>query len=288
MPEEGAPDAGPAPPVGLPTLPAVPGPRARRWLTFEFVTLAEYWIAPTVLGVTNYAGTWAEVGTLLFLGFVASLVGLVLLPLRPHLARALSTRRERALFHAFWVGALGVGLLITNTFQLSAPIAGASGVEIGSTTVYSPFGAWPSLTVYLPSIGLFGTLNVEIIGVLGLMGVLGSSVLRLRAHAAAAVCAVPRRDESSWARRAVTLAVYSPLGLVTGCTACAPLYLSALGVVAPTAAAGGFASLPIVPWIGLAGLLYLASFGLAIHLIRTATEPDQSSSVADGGPDSLG
>lgn len=255
-------------------LPVVPGPRARAWLAFEFVALVEYWLAPMFLGVTNYAGTWAAVGSVLFALFVSSLVVLVLLPMRPHLKRALRTRRDRAWFHGFWAGSFVAGLLVTNTFQLSAPTASSSALVLGATTVYTPFGAWPSLTLYFPGLGLFGTLNAEIATVLGLISVLASAVLRIRAERARAACPTAARPGPGWARRAAAVAVFSPFGLVTGCSACAPLYLAALGLVAPAAAAGGFSAVPLVPWIGLAGLLYLTSFGLSIHLLRRATEPE--------------
>ncbi|MCI4359393.1 MAG: hypothetical protein L3J95_03095 [Thermoplasmata archaeon] len=248
----------------------VPSALGRRVLLYEFVVLAEYWLAPTLLGVTNYAGIWSDVGVLLFVLFVGSLAWFVLRPLRPHLKRALRSRESRLAFHGVWAAALAAALFVTNVFQISRPSAIGSSVQLGDTTVYSPFGAWPSLTVYLPRIGLFGTFDVEVLTVLGLISVLGSAALRLAIDRRSTTCpAVPTRP---WTTRVATVAVWSPLGLITGCTACAPAYLAILGLVAP-AASTGLASVPLVPWIGLAGLLYLGSFGLAIHLIRRATGP---------------
>ena len=254
-------------------LPAVPSARGRRWLNFEFVVLVEYWLAPLVLGITNYAGIWSDVGNLLFVGFVASLVAFVVLPLRRHLARVLASRRERFLFHAFWSAAFVLGLFVTNTFQWSSRVPGSPALLLGTTTVYTPFGAWPSLTVYLPDVGFFATLNVEILIVLGLISVLASSALRLRAARVSVQCDRPAQGRTSTLRRASVLAALSPLGFITGCSACAPLYLSAIGMVAPSAATGGLAFVPLVPWIGLAGLLYLGSFVLALRQIRRATSP---------------
>ncbi|MCI4348733.1 MAG: hypothetical protein L3J93_00725 [Thermoplasmata archaeon] len=253
------------------SLPEVPSPFARRVLLFEFVALAEYWLAPPLLGVTNFAGIWSDLGIVLFAVFVSSIVLLVIRPLWPHLRQAERTRQDRWTFHGVWIGTFAAALFLTNTFQLSPPSSASAPVVVGVTTVYSPFGAWPSLTFYLPGAGLFGTFNVEIVTVLGLIAVLGSAVLRVSAFRRSLAC--PSERPFAGSAPLASAAVWSPFGLVTGCAACAPLYLSVLGLVAPAAASGGLAASPLVPWIGLAGLLYLASFGLVIHLIRRSTEP---------------
>lgn len=255
-------------------LPVVPSPRARRILLFEFAILVEYWIAPLLFGLTNYAGTWSDVGIGLFLMFVTSLVLLVLLPLRPHLTRALSTRRPKLLFHAVWSVAFVAGLFLTNTFQLGVVGTASRSVELGSTTVYTPFGAWSSLTVFVPSWRFFGTFDFEILTVLLLVSILGASAVTISSSRRAPACPAPARDETPWKRTLSRLAIWSPLGLITGCASCAPLYLAGVGLLVPSVAVTGFAAEPLVPWIGLAGLLYLASFGLAVHLIRGATGSD--------------
>ena len=250
-------------------------------LLFEFLVLVEYWLAPLFLGVTNYAGVWSDVGMILFAIFATSLVAAVLLPLRPHLRAAMASRRDRLAFHGVWAAAFTVGLFVTYTFQLGGTEAASGPVVLGATTVYGPFGAWPSLTFFVPALRLFGTLNVENLVALALLSVLGASAVRLGAFRASRRCVVEERRTDPWARRAAALVVWTPLGLVTGCTACAPLYLSAVGLLAPGVAAGGLSAVPLVPWIGFAGFLYLASFGLALALIRRATRPEDAPPVAD-------
>lgn len=257
-------------------LAVVPGPWARRILAFEFLVLAEYWLSPLFLGISNYAGLWAELGTGLFFVFVASLVGLVLWPLRRHLKAATARRREFWAFHGVWIGALVAAMFLTNTFQLGVP-ASAPGYSpgLGLTTVYTPFGAWPSLTVYVPSAHFYGTLNPELLVIVGLTSILGSAAIRLGAHRRAGRCALGevRADRPGRLARVAAVAVWSPLGLITGCASCAPLYLAAAGLLVPAVADGGLSAVPLVPWIGLAGLLYLASFGLALVLLVRATAP---------------
>ncbi|HXQ94472.1 MAG TPA: hypothetical protein VN864_04805 [Thermoplasmata archaeon] len=273
-----------APPAAA--LPAVPSPLGRKLLAFEFLVLVEYWLGPLFLGVTNYAGVWSDVGLVLFAMFVGTLIAFVLVPLRPHLRQALASRADRIAFHGVWAAAFVAGLFVTNTFQVGG-VEAASGVAVlGSTTVYTPFGAWPSLTVYVPGLRLFGTLNLEILAVLGLVAVLGSSALRLGTHRAALACPVDAPKPGTWSKRLASVAVWTPLGLITGCTACAPLYLTAIGWAAPAVAAGGLSAVPLVPWIGFAGLLYLFSFGLSITLIHRATRPleDDGPSVREVAP----
>lgn len=255
---------------------AVPGRLAGRILLFEFAVLAEYWLSPLLLGITNYAGLWSTVGVGLFFLFVGSVVGLVLWPLRAHLAGALTRARDRWSFHAVWVAALLLALVVTNTFQFGVP-ATATGYSagFGMSTVYTPFGAWPSLTLYVPAAHFFGTFDPELLTIVALLSVLGSAAVRLSAARRARECPVPATAPvvRPPLRRLAALAVWSPLGFITGCASCAPLYLSALGLVAPSLAAGGLSAVPLVPWIGFAGLLYLVSFGLAFLLLRKATAP---------------
>ncbi|MCI4362509.1 MAG: hypothetical protein L3J77_04900 [Thermoplasmata archaeon] len=256
-------------------------------LFFEFVVLAEYWLAPLFLGVTNYAGTWSAVGIALFVVFATTLVVAVLLPLRPHLRDAMATRRDRLAFHSVWAAAFTLGLFVTYTFQLGGTEATSAAVAFGTTTVYGPFGAWPSLTFFVPALRLFGTLNVENLVALGLLSVLGASAVRLGTFQTARACVVDDPRPVPWARRAAAFVVWTPLGLLTGCTACAPLYLSAMGLLVPGVAAGGLSAVPLVPWIGFAGFLYLFSFGLALHLLRRATRPEPTAAprIAEASPD---
>lgn len=275
--ETGLPSAPALPPSQLPE---VPSRLARRVLLFEFVVLVEYWIAPTLLGVTNYAGVWSDAGILLFAIFVGTLAVLVLWPLRAHLARAMRTRRERWAFHGVWIAGFAAALFLTDAVQIGAPARSASAIVVGTTTVYSPFGAWPSLTLYAPAAGLFATIDVEILTVLGLIAILGSAGLRLTLARRSVACTPPR--PVGWRTQLASVAVWSPFGLITGCSACAPAYLSVIGIFAP-AASSGLRVVPLVPWIGLAGLLYLTSFGLSLHLLRKATAP-----AGDEPPDESG
>ncbi len=255
-------------------LPAVPGPRAGRILAFLFLVLAEYWLAPLFLGITNYAGTWSEIGVGLFVAFVAGLVGLVLWPLRRHLAAYPPRPRDRWAFHGLWAGALVVSLFATNSFQLGVPTSAPGYTPgLGVSTVYTPFGAWPSLTVYLPALHFYGTLVPEEIIAIGLLSVLGAAIVRLTALSRAARCAVdpvPAVPRSRLSRLA-SVAVWSPLGFVTGCASCTPIYLGLVGLVAPGVVAGGFSTGPLVPWIGFTGLVYLLSFAIALVLLRRVT-----------------
>ncbi|HEV2519952.1 MAG TPA: hypothetical protein VGX00_04945 [Thermoplasmata archaeon] len=269
-----------APALDPPPLPEVPSRLARRVLLFEFVVLVEYWIAPTLLGVTNYAGVWSDAGILLFAAFVGTLLGLVLWPLRAHLARAMRTRRDRVAFHGVWIAGFVAALFLTDAIQVSAPAPSASAVVVGATTVYSPFGAWPSLTLYAPGAGLFATIDGEILTVLGLIAILGSAGLRLTLARRSAAC--PPTRPAGWRTQLASVAVWSPFGLITGCSACAPAYLSVIGIFAP-AASSGLRVVPLVPWIGLAGLLYLASFGLSLHLLRKATAPGEDAPSDESG-----
>lgn len=275
-----APAVSAVPPLAIeraeaPPLPAIPGPTARRMLTFEFLALAEYWVAPLLLGVTNYAGIWSDAGIALFVLFTTTLALLVFLPLSRRLVRLREDRRGRFLFHGVWAGAFAAGLFLTNTFQFDVSGPSSGGVLFGSTTVYTPFGAWPSLTFYVPAAHFFGTLNGEIVTILLMISVLGSAGIRL-AYARDARACPPAAERAPWWKRLASLAVWSPYGLITGCSACAPLYLAMVGLVAPTVAAGGLSKVPLVPWIGFAGLLYLVSFGLALRLLQRSTTPRET------------
>jgi hypothetical protein len=260
-------------------LPQVPAPLVRGLLAFEALVLAEYWLAPLFFGLTNYAGLWSTIGVVLFATFAGTLVVGVVLPLRAHLGTVLVGRRGRLLFHGIWLGAFVAALFVTYTIQVGGASQSGSGVVLGSTTIYTPFGAWPTLTVDFPTHRLFATLNVEIVTVLGLLAFLGVSAVRLGTARAARRCEV-QPAERTWLRRAASVALWSPLGLVTGCAACAPVYLAAIGLVLPAVAAGGLSSVPLVPWIGFAGFLYLASLGLAIILITHATRSEETVDLA--------
>lgn len=262
-----------------PRRPEVPAPLVRTLLIFESLVLAEYWLAPLFFGLTNYAGLWSTIGVLLFATFAGTLLLGIVLPLRSHLGALLVGRRDRLVFHGVWLAAFAAALFVTYTIQVGGASHATSAVVFGSTTIYTPFGAWPTLTVALPAVGLFATVNVEIVTVLGLLAFVGVSAVRLGAARTARRCDV-RPEERTWLRRAASIAIWSPLGLVTGCAACAPVYLAAIGLVLPAVAAGGLSGVPLVPWIGFAGFLYLASLGLAIILIARATRFDDPPELA--------
>ncbi|HYK92838.1 MAG TPA: hypothetical protein VEY07_02195 [Thermoplasmata archaeon] len=257
------------------SLPQVPGPVGRKVLLFEFLVLIEYWISPLLFGVENYAGLWSEVGYLLFVGFIASLIGFVVLPLRHHLSAAFRAPHRRLAFYAAWAGAIVLGLFATNTFQFYSGNAGAipSGVGLSWSTVYTPFGPWSSLTIILAPIQLSGTINAVVVAVLGLLGFLWASALVLGPLRPTTACPTPQVPASGWRARLAPLLAWGPFGLISGCPSCAPAYVAWLAMVAPGPASAGYAAIPLVPWIGLAGLLYLASFGLTLIVIGRSTRP---------------
>ena len=259
----------------LPAAPSrarVPTPAGGAVLAFAFLALAEYWLAPPFFGITNIAATWSLIGNLLLLLLAGSVGVTLLVPLVARLRPLLVARRDRALFHGLWVGGLLFSLVATNSIQ-----AGTWGLGAGSgawETVYTPFGAWPTLAFSVPPLGFFGFLNVESVTVFGLLAVLWASVLMLDRARRAARCALPASRPRTWAGRVAAAAVWGPLGFLTSCPSCVPAYLALLGAFAPGLASQGYAAIPLAPWIGLAGLLYLASFVLAAYLLRRLTSPD--------------
>ena len=270
---------------GPPSLPQVPGPLGRKVLLFEFLVLAEYWVAPLFLGVTNYAGLWSDIGVALFGVFTASLVGFVLWPLRPHLRAAFAERRwHRWLFHGVWSTTLVVGLFAINILQFTDG-PGAPWVQFSPSTVYTPFGAWPTLDVYLPALQLWSTWNLEAPAILLLLGWSSAASVVLGPARRPPSCPVPARAATGWRGRLAAVGAVLPLGLISGCPGCAPVYFAALAMAAPGAAYSASASIPLVPWIGFAGLLYLLGFGLALWLIHRATADPAAPSpdlAADG------
>lgn len=247
----------------------VPGPVGRGVLAFAFLALVEYWIAPPLLGVTNYAGTWSEMGLPLFLLFVGSVSAFVVWPLRHWLRAALGTRRRSALFAALWAGAVVAGLLATHSLQVGE---GASGVYAAYTTTYGPFGQWTGLAFELGAVSLSGVLVPVDLVTLGLLGMLWSSLVVITLQTRSPACAVrPAAQPAGWRGQLLAAAVWGPLGFLSSCSACSPAYLAAIGLVAPGLAANGYSMLPLVPWIGFAGLLYLVSYGLVIVQIRRRT-----------------
>jgi hypothetical protein len=253
-----------------PGLASVPGPLGKRVLLFEAVVLLEYWLAPGVLGVTNYAGLWSAAGLLLFPLVVASVAVFVLFPLLPHLRLAFRSRRNRWAFHGVWVGTLLAGLFATDIVQVT-PGPASPALQFGTTTVYTPFGAWPSITTYLPALHLWGTWNVEGPTVLALLSLLSAASVVLGPLRARAACEPRPARAATWRTRLSPLGAFAPLAFVSGCPGCPPLYLLTIASVAPTAAVQVSAAIPLVPWIGFAGLVYLGGFAAAIALIRRAT-----------------
>lgn len=269
-----------APTPERPILRAVPTPFARKLLAFEFVVLLEYWLAPAVLGVTNYAGIWSDLGSVLFWVLLTSLVVLVLLPLYPFLASVLTTRRRRVIFHGLWSASLVAGLFLTNLFQIvDDPTTGP--VVFGQTLAYTPLGAWPTLTVYVPAVRLWMILNLEGVGTLFLLAWLSAASLVLALFVRPAQCPVPSPATGRPRGRLASFGAFVPLGFVSGCPGCSPAYIALLTLLAPGATLGTYASLPLVPWIGLAGLLFLVAYWWSVRLIgkSTATLVERSRSV---------
>ncbi len=264
----------PPPAAVLPPIPRVPSPLGRRVLLFVFLVLIEYWLSPLFFGVQNYAGLWSGIGWLLFAVAVASLIGFVVLPLRPHLRRALSSRRTRALFVAAWGGGAALGLFATNTLQLIGPVSSGGGpVQLAWQTVYTPFGPWTSAWFTVDPIGLVGVFNLEVLTVLGLLSFLWASALVLGPLRVREACAVTPAVDSRRRGRLASAAAWGPFGLISSCPSCAPAYVAWLATVAPGPAMSGYAAIPLVPWISLAGLLFLASLGVTVLVLSRATRP---------------
>jgi hypothetical protein len=261
-----------APPNRPNAMAAVPSPRGGMVLAFVFVALVEYWLAPAFLGITNYAGAWSAFGYVLFAGFVAAVAVCVLLPLRQRLQVGAVTVAERRLFHGLWSVSLLVALFATRTVFPDEVLGPSSpGATATVTTVYTPFGAWPSLALDDPSLGVAASLNVAILTVLGLLAVTWSAAFVLQLHERRLSCSSSPAAPSDRAARWAALGVWGPLGFVSGCASCSPLYLALLGIAAPSTVAGGYAFLPLVPWIGLSGLLEIASLALALAVLHRVT-----------------
>ena len=257
----------------------VPSDLGRKVLAFEFVVLAEYWVAPVFLGVTNYAGVWSEIGSTLFFVLVASLLAFVVVPLMPHLRAALGSGRRRLVFHGVWATSLAVGMFVTNILQfVDGPTSGP--ILLGQETVYTPLGAWSSLTVYLPGVQLWATFNPEGPTVLFLLGFLSAASLVLGPMRRPAACPAPSAKPTGTRARLASLGALAPLGFITGCPACSPAYSALLSLLVPGAAVGAYAALPLVPWIGFAGLLFLVGFWLAVRLIERSTSPPTTAPLA--------
>ncbi len=272
----------PAPPGDpRPLVPArrVPSDLGRKVLAFEFVVLAEYWVAPVFLGVTNYAGIWSEIGSALFFVLVGSLLVFVLVPLIPHLRAALGSWKRRLVFHGVWATSLTVGMFVTNILQfVDGPTSGP--ILLGQETVYTPLGAWSSLTVYLPGVQLWATFNPEGPTVLFLLGFLSAASIVLGPMRRPAACPTPSPKSTGRKSPLASLGALAPLGFITGCPACSPAYFALLSLLVPGAAVGAYAALPLVPWIGFAGLLFLVGFWLAVRLIERSTSPPTTARLA--------
>lgn len=269
-------------PGAIPSLPQVPTPLGRKVLLFVALALVEYWVAPLFLGITNYAGLWSDVGVLLFFVTMGSLAVFVVLPLLPHLREALRPRRNRWLFHGIWSGAFVVGLLAVNIVQFTdGPSSPA--FQLGTSTVYSPFGGWPTLTMYVPALQLWATWNLEAPAILFLLSWLSASSVVLGPARGTDACPLPSNTLGLGRRRWASVGVLAPLGLISGCPGCAPVYFAALAMIAPGAAERASASVPLVPWIGFAGLLYLAGFALSLWIIHRSTRSQQTAPESPQG-----
>lgn len=255
----------------------VPSARGRSILIFLGATLVEYWLAPLFVGLTNFAGLWSTVGNALFVALVAALTLLVLRPLLPYLRWAWPVRGTAPLFAALSVAGLLLGLFGTNTLSLPSGPAGPFGAEW--IPVYTPFGSFPSLFLTGP---LEGVINVEMFVTLGLLAVLGAAAIVVRRATARTTCRAPRATvRRGWGARVAWAAVWSPFGFVSSCSVCTPAYLAVVAAFAPGVAASGYSALPLAPWIGFAGLLYLVSLGIVLAFVRRTTAP--ASGTASGG-----
>ncbi|MCI4353527.1 MAG: hypothetical protein L3K14_09155 [Thermoplasmata archaeon] len=251
----------------------IPGELGRSVLLLEFFALALYWITPALYSSWNYAGTWSDLGYVLFVPLMATLSLAVLRPLPAHLARVWGVRRNRLLFHGLWSGTLVAGLVATSLIQFSAAgaSAGSGAPLLQWTTTYTPFGAWPGISIDLASAGVFIAINPPILALLGVVSVLWAAVVVLRLSPPSLTCTTPPAPAKGWRSKVATLAAWGPVGFISGCPACSPAYLALVGLVAPGTAAAGYAAEPLVPWIGLAGLLFLGSLGLTLLLLRRIT-----------------
>ena len=225
-----------------------------------------------MFGVTNMAGVWAVLGQLLFVVWSTALIVFVFLPLWSRLRGPLRAGRNRLLFHVTWGVGFGAGLVITNTIQRS-PASSGSGVLLGSSTVYTPFGPWPSTTFVVPPLGLAGAVNLVVVATIGSLAVLSAALLLLAREARPTACASNSPAAPRPRTAAASFLLWAPLGLLTSCANCTPLYLGAVGLVAPSVAAIGYSFLPFAPWGGFAGLVYLGSLSFALVMLRRATAP---------------
>lgn len=246
----------------------VPSALGRGVLLFAFLALAEYWLAPPILGVTNFAGVWSGLGLPLFLLFAGSLLVFAAWPLRPHLRAALATRSRWTVLIGLWSGVVLLTFFATHVLQLGE---GGGGDYLGTTTVYGAFGQGTGLAFSVGAIAFTGTLVPTDLVVVGLLGFLWASAVVVGLENRSRGCAVPSSRRSAWTQQLGAVGVWGPFGFLSSCSACTPAYLAVIGSVAPGVAANGYASLPLVPWIGLAGLLYLLSFALVLRQLRRAT-----------------
>ncbi len=262
-------------PEPLGALPRVPGLLGQRALLLEFTVLALYWLVPALYPAWNYAGLWSEIGYVLFFLFFATVGVFVLWPLHSHLKRALTTPQNRLVFHGLWVGALALGLFATSTIRLAISSSGPSSNpwQVQWDTVYTPFGAWPGVSFYYGPAQLYVAINAVVLGLLGLVAVLWASSLVLGFRRSRSACDSGLPQGRSRSSRVASIAVWGPIGFISACSSCLPTYAGLLALVAPGAVAGGYEALPIVPWIGLAGLLYLISLGLTLVALHGFTRP---------------
>jgi hypothetical protein len=261
--------ADPASPAGRAPGRPVPSPQGRLVLTFVFLATLEYWLLPPLLGIDNMAGLWSTVGNLLFAAWVAALVIFVLRPLHPHLLRALERPRAMRNFWAVLLGSTVAALVVTETLRI-----GGGGWSLAPGTVYTPFGATPSLELAGP---MEAALDPVALALAGVLAWLWSAALTLHLDAQyrlRAACALGSDAAKPSVSGAALLASWAPLGWIASCSACLPTYASAVALVFPGAVVAGYAAVPLAPWMGLAGLLYLTSFVLVLTLLRRITDAD--------------
>lgn len=248
-----------------------------RILAFVGLACAEYWILPVVVPIGNWVGPWSTLGYLLLGAATVALVVWIVMPVAARLRPAFGLRGARARWAAIFAGVVLGALILTRSVQF-----GSVGPENGTVAaigavgdVATPFGILPGWTLSVPAIGLTGSIDPVSLGTYGVVGFLVASLVVLR-RSSRWCDPKPRPGTNRWA---TLLAGWGPLGLVSACPGCSPAYLAVLSSLAPGAFPSLFASIPLTPWVGLAGLVDLASIGCLIALFRNAiarTEPRAS------------
>lgn len=259
----------------------IPDRSGGRALAFVLLVLAEYWIVPPLVGMTNYAGLWSEIGPVLFGLLIAVLMAVIVRPLLGWLGPLLRPRRRKLLFGGLWAVGWVAGLYATGTLELQAGAGG--GFWAASSTVTTPFGAWPGGAVGAPLDGVQIGLNPPAWTLIAILSFLWSATILIAWVRRPEACDRPEVAPSTTPRLGAVLGglSWAPIGFVSSCAVCTPIYLAPIGLLLPGVASAGYAGSPFVPWIGLSGLLYIGSLTLALVGLRRATRPTRSTEPPD-------